>query len=293
MIGAEHFVRPPLWEWWILGYFFFAGLSGGSYALGTFLRLWAGPRYERLSRSAFLASFPLLIPCPVFLTLDLGQPIRFWHMLWDTGVGAPSLKFWSPMSVGSWVLLIFGAFAFISFVDALLARRAATPGAASATAPRGGSLGTVVNVAGTFLGLFIAGYTGVLLSVSNQPVWSDGWVLGGLFLASAFSGSAAVLLVIARAGSAPADATPLADADRAFAVLEAALIVIFGVTLAASGVASKVLGIWLVLWLLVAIGLAAPLLERTGRARAALASPLLVLIGVLALRALVIFSAQT
>jgi len=30
------------------------------------------------------------------------------------------------------------------------------------------------------VGLFICGYTGVLLAVSNQPVWSDaGWVLGG------------------------------------------------------------------------------------------------------------------
>ena len=42
-------------------------------------------------------------------------------------------------------------------------------------------------------GLFIAGYTGVLLAVSNQPVWSDTWALGGLFLASGLTGSAALL----------------------------------------------------------------------------------------------------
>jgi formate-dependent nitrite reductase membrane component NrfD len=39
MPPAEHFAAPPGWEWWILGYFFFGGLSGGSYAIGTLLRL--------------------------------------------------------------------------------------------------------------------------------------------------------------------------------------------------------------------------------------------------------------
>ena len=35
MPPAEHFASAPQWEWWILGYFFFGGISGGSYALGT------------------------------------------------------------------------------------------------------------------------------------------------------------------------------------------------------------------------------------------------------------------
>ena len=35
---AEHFVRAPEWTWYILFYFFFAGLAGGAYALGTLLR---------------------------------------------------------------------------------------------------------------------------------------------------------------------------------------------------------------------------------------------------------------
>ena len=46
---------------------------------------------------------------------------------------------------------------------------------------------------GALLGLFVAGYTGVLLAVSNQPVWSDTWALGGLFLASGLTGSAALI----------------------------------------------------------------------------------------------------
>ena len=36
---AEHFVRGPDWTWYILFYFFLAGLSGGSYVIATLQRL--------------------------------------------------------------------------------------------------------------------------------------------------------------------------------------------------------------------------------------------------------------
>ena len=120
MTGAEHFAAPPEWQWWILGYFFFGGLAGGSYALGTLLRFGGDPRDELAARIAFIASFIALIPCPIFLTVDLGQPLRFWHMLLDTGPdGGLAFKPWSPMSLGSWALLAFGLFSFVSFVGAL------------------------------------------------------------------------------------------------------------------------------------------------------------------------------
>src|SRR5207245_2006011 len=115
MTGAEHFAAPPEWQWWILGYFFFGGLAGGSYALGTLLRFGGDPRDELAARIAFIASFIALIPCPIFLTVDLGQPLRFWHMLLDTGPdGGLAFKPWSSMSLGSWALLAFGLFSFVS-----------------------------------------------------------------------------------------------------------------------------------------------------------------------------------
>jgi len=70
---------------------------------------------------------------------------------------------------------------------------------------------------------------------------------------------------------------------------------VFLITLAIAGTIGKVLGVWIVLWLVVVIGLAAPLaMVRSGAARRwpPVAAPLLALLGVLALRALVIFSAQ-
>jgi Ni/Fe-hydrogenase subunit HybB-like protein len=298
MPPAEHFAVSPQWEWWILGYFFFGGISGGSYALGTLLRFAGDPRDESAARLAFITSFIALLPCPLFLTLDLGVPFRFWHMLVDTSSGGLAFRPESPMSLGSWALLFFGVFSFVSFLGAI-----AEGGWFKATAPiarvlRGG-VGLVWSAIGTVLGLFVCAYTGVLLAVSNQAVWSDaGWALGGMFLASALAGSAALLLLLARSRRDvdPDTAVRLEAADRYFVILETILIVVFLVTLAIAGTIGKVLGVWIVLWLVVLIGLAAPMaMLRWNAARRwpPVAAPILALLGVLALRALVIFSAQT
>ncbi|TMF75608.1 MAG: hypothetical protein E6I18_11125 [Chloroflexi bacterium] len=295
MPPAEHFAAPPEWQWWILAYFFFGGLSGGSYALGTLLRFAGGPRHESAARIAFIASFIALIPCPIFLTLDLGQPLRFWHMLVDIGTGGIALKPESPISLGSWALLVFGLFSFVSFLGAIAEVGWFRATSAIARVLRGGA-GLIWSAIGTVFGLFICGYTGVLLAVSNQPVWSDaGWVLGGMFLASALAGSTALLLLFAGSRrDVDADTTHrLERADRYFVILEAVLIVLFLLSVAIAGTLNKVLGVWIVLWIVVILGLAAPFLTSRARRWPPVAAPLLALLGVLALRALVIFSAQT
>jgi formate-dependent nitrite reductase membrane component NrfD len=287
---AEHFVRPPEWTWYILGYFFFAGVTGGLYAIGAMLRLWGRPQDEPAARAAFLWAFPILVVCPVLLTLDLGQPLRFFHMLLATtpGQGGPIFRSWSPMSVGSWALLVYGIFAFVSFVEALAGRA-------------GGRLFSAV---GGALGMFVASYTGVLLSVSNQPLWSDTWTLGGLFLASGLSGAGALLAAIGRREAAAAHAggreagtgVRLHVADGYFALIELVWILLLFATLAAAGTLPVMFQTpWLVLWLIVLIGVVAALGGLGGRERArgsAAVIALLVLAGVLALRAVIIFSAQ-
>jgi hypothetical protein len=294
MPGAEHFAAPPEWQWWILGYFFFGGISGGSYALGTLLRLVGDPRDRSASQIAYVASFIALLPCPIFLIADLGQPIRFYHMLIDTSSGGLAFKPDSPMSLGSWALLFFGLFSFVSFLGAL-GERGTIRGLAPVARAMQGLPATIWGVIGTGLGFFICGYTGVLLAVSNQAVWSDaGWALGGMFLASALTGSAALLLLFARSRrDVDADTTyRLETADRYFVILEAVLIALFLVTVAIAGTITKVLGVWIVLWIVVVLGLAAPFLASRVRGWPTVAAPLLALLGVLALRALVIFSAQ-
>jgi formate-dependent nitrite reductase membrane component NrfD len=304
---AQHFVRPPDWTWYIVPYFFLAGLAGGCYVIATLLRLWGERADEPAARLGYYAAFLAFLPCPVLLTLDLTQPLRFWHMLWNTtpGDAGPNFKSWSPMSVGSWALVVFGLFVTVSFLEVLARDRGRRfPGLRLLD----GALGRAWSVLGAVLGLFIAGYTGVLLAVSNQPVWSDTWALGGLFLASGLAGSAALLMLLVRLRRDAQASVGMFDlSERLWSLLELALLVVFAFTLVAAGTLDDAFGFpWILLWLVAFAGLL-PGLARLVTARPAVTSegavvaeataasaavPWLVLLGVLALRAAVILSAQ-
>lgn len=285
---VEHFVAPPQWEWYIVWYFFLGGIAGGVYALGAILRLMGDERDAPVARLAFLLSFPVLVICPILLTLDLGRPFRFWHMMIDSRTFALNFKYWSPMSVGVWVLLIFSVFAFVSFIEALASLRSARPPFLT------GGLGRVFVIVGAFFGLFLAGYTGILLSVSNQPVWSDTWAIGALFLASGLSVAAATLSLVTRLGRHESSSeAKLTRADRYFIVLELALLVVFFLSLGAAG--SRFLAPrWMALWAVVLIGTLVPLALHfsTERRAPAMLAAVLTLVGGLALRMVVVFGAQ-
>jgi formate-dependent nitrite reductase membrane component NrfD len=311
LADAEHFVRAPGWTWYIVPYFFLAGLAGGSYAIATLLRLGGERADEPAARVGYYAAFLAFVPCPILLTLDLWQPLRFWHMLWNTTPGAqgPSFKSGSPMSLGSWALVAFGLFAVVSFLEVLVRDgRLRRPFAVRAVRPLDGAFGKVWLVVGAVLGTFVAGYTGVLLAVSNQPVWSDSWALGGLFLASGLAGSAALLLwLVGYRADARFSAGMLELSERLFTLLELALLVVFVLTLVPDGTLGRAFGLpWLLLWLVAFAGMVPGVLgllsarlavtaEGAVVSRPLLASasmPGLVLLGVLALRAAVILSAQ-
>jgi formate-dependent nitrite reductase membrane component NrfD len=293
----QHFVAPPQWEWYIVWYFFLGGLAGGAYLIGTLLRLMGDPRDARVARLAFLVAFPAMAICPILLTLDLGHPSRFWHMLVNSRTWGLNFKYWSPMSVGAWALFVFGFFATLSFIEALVhegrLRHSLARGIAGVMS---GALGRVFMVIGALFGLFVAGYTGVLLSVSNQPVWSDTWTLGGLFLASGLSVAAATLAMLARSRpDAVTTESKLSRADRWFILIELLLLVAFFATLGT--LAGRLIAPrWLALWALVAIGTLVPLVMYRSPGTAPRAAPVLagwlVLVGGLALRVVVIFGAQ-
>jgi formate-dependent nitrite reductase membrane component NrfD len=311
---AAHFAQPPDWRWYILGYFVLAGLAGGCYTLGTLLRLFGRPADEQAARLCFLLALPLGLVCPLLLTLDLGQPLRFWHMMVDSGAAGPGLNFkvWDPMSLGVWALLVAGVFATLTFLEVVaLDGRYPYPGSHVVARVLGGPSGRVVNVLGSLFALFIAGYTGVLLSVSNQPVWSDTWALGGLFLASGLSGAAALVILCSRwRRGAEASHEAVAEADASFALLESALLVVLFLTLAFAGQLLRAIAVpWVVLWAVAVLSLVPPLAARFRRGPAPAASgdgalvgtamrtdtiaiALLVLVGVVCLRAAVLWSAQ-
>jgi polysulfide reductase chain C len=308
LAAAQHFAGAPDWTWYILVYFFVAGLAGGCYFLGTFLRYWGTPADEPAARLAFYVPLPATALGALMLTLDLKKPLRFWHMLFDTTPDQFGLNFntRTPMSIGVWALVIASVFGLVAFLDSL-ARDGRLGGNRLAAVLDSGA-GKVWSVIGSVVYLFIAGYTGVLLAVSNQPVWSDTWVLGGLFLASGLTGSAALVLLLTRYRREAEASRPFLElAERMFALLELVLLVVLVVTLIGNGTLDEAFDLpWIPLWLLAVAGmlpglggLAVRRLRVTSsgalaseRAAALTVAPAVVLVGVLALRAAVIFSAQ-
>ena len=137
--SSTYFSAPPDWGWLIVFYFFFGGLAGGCYFLGALIDLMGRPEDRPLARLGYYIAFPCVVLSGLLLTLDLTRPLRFWHMLIESNTYQPMFKPWSPMSLGSWALLIFGIFSLVSFLGALvednrlgMAGRAQSPPAGNA-----------------------------------------------------------------------------------------------------------------------------------------------------------------
>src|SRR5688572_17882433 len=187
--SSTWFTAAPHWQWYIILYFFLGGLAGGSYFIAVLIDIFGRPEDRPLARLGYYIAFPLVLVSGLLLTVDLGKPLRFWHMLIESNTLRPMLKPWSPMSLGSWALMVFGLFSFISFLAAIAEedeerltwwslRRIRWPAFRALRAHT--IFGYLVGVLGGIAGYFIAGYTGILLAVTNRPIWSDTPLLGML-----------------------------------------------------------------------------------------------------------------
>ncbi|MFM9108047.1 MAG: NrfD/PsrC family molybdoenzyme membrane anchor subunit [Chloroflexota bacterium] len=175
------------WKWLVIVYFFLGGISGAAAAIGGIER-YARPRGpRRIARAARHVALLAFRPCPILLVLDLGRPSRFLNML-------RVLKLRSPMSFGSWALVLFGGVAV-----AASARQAAEDGLLPGGPVRQAALippEAALDAAAVVTGTAVAGYTGVLLATTAVPLWAKRpGLLGSLFVTSAFAtGAAAVAL---------------------------------------------------------------------------------------------------
>jgi protein NrfD len=293
-MSSTFFTASPHWRWFITAYFFLGGLAGGTYFVTTMMHLFSKSPDRRMVRLGYLVPFPLVCLCGLVLTVDLGRPERFWHMLVQSETFRPMIKTYSPMSSGAWVLMLFSGCAFLSFLAALAERGGPKWSILRRLDPtvRGGRLLTVI---GALLGLYLAGYTGVLLAVTNRPIWADTTFLGVTFLVSGASTSAALLIILGLwMGVSPRSLHSLQGFDRSVLILEvlevAALIASLG----------RVATVWLNGWglLLAAMvlgGIALPLVLASRRPvphPQRWIGPVLVLLGGLLLRVVIVFSSD-
>ena len=243
------------WGWMIVVYLFLGGLGAGSLVISSAAHLTRrGSLLDIVHAGAVLAA-PCVAAGSLLLLFDLGRPEVAWKLFTHLNVV-------SPMSVGSWLLMVFLAVAAIhallhvrpDWLEALAARRLGPPGALRRLAEwnraewsvRDGVASSVeypgsparvrqvrraVAAIGVPLGLGVGIYTGVLLgAIPARPFWNTPMV-AQLFLFSALSTASALLLlalpVLSRRSdpTRPQDGRMLLRLDLVFIVLELFLIV--------------------------------------------------------------------
>ncbi len=294
--SSTYFSASPDWGWLIVLYFFFGGLAGGCFFTAALLDLFGRYEDRPLARLGYIIAFPCVILSAILLTIDLRRPLRFWHMLVESNTFRPMFKYWSPMSVGSWALTIFGIFSLIAFLAALAdADRLAWPVWRRARPPA--VAGYIVSIVGGVFGFYVAGYTGVLLAVTNRPIWSDTPLLGMLFIVSAASISAALMILLAgRSRWAMPGVLDLHRMDAWVVALELLVLIAMMITL------GPVLRSWLDLWGLllvvgvIIVGMLLPLALSWRRnwlgGLNVTTTAALILIGGFLLRLIIVFSAE-
>ena len=286
------FSGAPHWTWFIIPYIFIGGLAGGAYFLAAILEWFGRPDDRAVVRTGYDVAAVGALVSGFLLTVDLGQPLRFWHMLFQSE-NFPAIVFkpWSPISFGAWAILLFGLFSVLSALGARAEEgRLRNPVLrAVGTAVQGRTLAKVIAAVGGLFGFFVAGYTGVLLTVTNRPIWADSPWLGALFVASGASTGAATLILLAPGRGATARSLAwLSDFDFKALIVELLILAAFLISL------GSVNRVWVSFWGLLLIvgvigaGIVAPLRLHANPARAAR----LVLLGGFLLRITVLLASE-
>jgi len=175
------------------------GMATGLFMAAVVSELAAPAVFTPVAKVAYPVALVLLLVDLTMLVFDLGDPLRFHHML-------RVFKPHSPMSVGTWCLTIFSL--------------SLTAAAGLSVLAELGLDFEWAHILAVILGLLpafgSAAYKGVLLSTNAQPGWKDARWLGGYLTNSALLMGCAELLIL----------SALMGQTQAIAVLRSALIVL-------------------------------------------------------------------
>lgn len=196
LTGTNPITYPELatWEWPVPAYLFIGGLVAGLMILTGVFRLRKMDRFATAVRIADLWALPLLGIGLLLLWLDLSNKLNAWRFF-------TTFQVTSPMSWGSWILLLTGIVLALRLAAGMAALPdRPVPGWARRPWGWARSLGDrvtprlpVVDAVGIALGIGLGLYTGVLLStITARPLWDSVW-LAPLFLVSGMAAGGAFL----------------------------------------------------------------------------------------------------
>src|SRR4051812_27117543 len=186
--------KPPDWHNLVVLDVLFNNLTTGLFLVAAVGELVAPAVFAPVASWAYPAALALLLIDLAFLVLDLGDPLRFHHML-------RVFKLSSPMSLGTWCLTVYSLFLTAIMAVEFVVAVAWLPGDAGLA-----WWARKLAIAGGLPFAFgSAAYKGVLFSTTAQPGWRDGRWLGAYLVNSALMlGTGELLAVAALAGQSRA-----------------------------------------------------------------------------------------
>ena len=182
---AQDVTKVPGWHGLVAWDLLFNNLSTGLYLFAAIGELAAPALLGPVARIAYPVALVFLLTDLVMLVADLGDPLRFHHML---RVFKPS----SPMSLGTWSLTVYSL--PLTLIVAIEAAQVL------GLLPARSMVLEWIRFSAVVFGLVPAfgslAYKGVLFSTTSQPGWKDARWLGGWMANSALMLGSAELLAI-------------------------------------------------------------------------------------------------
>src|SRR5215211_2465892 len=200
------FTQSPDWGWYIVVYFFLGGIAGGAAFLSGLLDLLGNRLDRRMTRIGYLIALVAIVIGGPLLIVDLTRPERFWHMVWKSATGGPMFKSYSAISLGIWIILAFVIFVVLAVIASLADRRREGEQArsreeavsTSTARPLDSSTSVfrkIIALGCILTGSALAGYTGLVLTGTNRPLWGDTVWITLLFLLSGISAGGAAMIL--------------------------------------------------------------------------------------------------
>ena len=183
-------VKAPVWTWEVPTYFAVGGIAGMAAAIAAAVAWTSSMSVEGsvtssigvgigIGWTARVVALVGAVLSGALLVSDLGRPSRFLYML-------RIVKLSSPMSIGAWLLTVFGALVGVAVLLGGMAD--------AADAEWVGRLDRLVIAGAGLAGLMLATYTGVLLAATVIPVWASHRALLPVHFGLSSLGSAAAVL---------------------------------------------------------------------------------------------------
>ena len=168
-----------LWGYQIWLEMWLGGMAGGAFLVAFLYELFSGQKNKQLLRPATFIGIPLVVVALILALLDLGMPDRFWHMV-------VVIKPLSPIWVGA---VLLSGFVGLSVIMALLYIVNARRGAQGIN-----NFISFLSWINAVIAAVLIAYSGVMLAASNQPLWASTPLMPSLFAASAAATGAAIMI---------------------------------------------------------------------------------------------------